>query len=362
MKQRQVVGWALLALMGCSAVLPGLALPHAAQHPPLHQLQHRQYPVYQHQQQQQLQQPQPQAEARKYAEKPNAMKKVPIDNDLDDIQTNQISQDGFSWSSMLSMIMQMLFNGGAQAGPSKSEGLDDDVRPTPTTTTTPPPPPPSKTHDSSDYALSNMAPASPWAQVLQVGLKILSHFLGGGAAAGDGIDKVDNSSPMQLVLMVCGVPTQGIIAAVLSTVLGSKDPDQVATMAKQAGEFINIVVNLLDALKTSFSHRAIAARSIGKKDSVSDAAVAGISVLKGYVRTYKTSDDNCMQKFLCEANRECAADQQGSSAIYCQLGSYAASFFLQRSTATPFDMYYEAGRRGRSQADCQQLYLQCNEV
>lgn len=43
-----------------------------------------------------------------------------------------------------------------------------------------------------------MAPASPWAQVLQVGLKILSHFLGGGAAAGDGIDKVDNSSPMQV--------------------------------------------------------------------------------------------------------------------------------------------------------------------
>ncbi|XP_034255460.1 uncharacterized protein LOC117653717 isoform X4 [Thrips palmi] len=316
MQQSQVIGWALVVLVGCSAVLPVLALPH--QVPPPQQLQHRQYPVYQHPGQQQ----QPHAEARKYAEKPNAMKKVPIDNDLDDIQTNQISQDGFSWGSMLSMIMQMLFNGGAQAGPSKSEGLDDDVRPT--TTTTPPPPPPSKTHDSSDYALSqSMAPASPWAQVLQVGLKILSHFLGGGAAAGDGIDKVDNSSPMQ---------------------------------------FINIVVNLLDALKTSFSHRSIAARSLGKKDSVSEAAVAGISVLKGYVRTFKTSDDNCMQKFLCEANRECSADQQGSSAIYCQLGSYAASFFLQRSTATPFDMYYEAGRRGRSQADCQQLYLQCNEV
>lgn len=285
-----MIGWALVALVGCSAVLPVLALPH--QVPPPQQLQHRQYPVYQHP----SQQPQPHAEARKYAEKPNAMKKVPIDNDLDDIQTNQISQDGFSWGSMLSMIMQMLFNGGAQAGPSKSEGLDDD---------------------------QSMAPASPWAQVLQVGLKILSHFLGGGAAAGDGIDKVDNSSPMQ---------------------------------------FINIVVNLLDALKTSFSHRSIAARSLGKKDSVSEAAVAGISVLKGYVRTFKTTDDNCMQKFLCEANRECSADQQGSSAIYCQLGSYAASFFLQRSTATPFDMYYEAGRRGRSQADCQQLYLQCNEV
>lgn len=87
MQQSQVVGWALVVLVGCSAVLPVLALPH--QVPPPQQLQHRQYPVYQHPSQQQHQQPH--AEARKYAEKPNAMKKVPIDNDLDDIQTNQIS-------------------------------------------------------------------------------------------------------------------------------------------------------------------------------------------------------------------------------------------------------------------------------
>lgn len=45
-------------------------------------------------------------------------------------------------------------------------------------------------------------------------------------------------------------------------------------------QFINIVVNLLDALKTSFSHRSFAARSLGKKDSVSDVAVASISLLK----------------------------------------------------------------------------------
>jgi hypothetical protein len=45
-------------------------------------------------------------------------------------------------------------------------------------------------------------------------------------------------------------------------------------------QFINIVVNLLDALKTSFSHRALKARSLGRRDSVSDAAVAGISLLK----------------------------------------------------------------------------------
>lgn len=34
--------------------------------------------------------------------------------------------------------------------------------------------------------------------MLSVGLKILTAFLGGGNVAGDGIDKVDNSSPMQV--------------------------------------------------------------------------------------------------------------------------------------------------------------------
>lgn len=64
--------------------------------------------------------------------------------------------------------MQMLFNPGQQ-GPSKTEGLDDGVAP------------------------------SPWANLLSVGLKILTAILGGGGG-GDGIDKVDNgSSPLQVI-------------------------------------------------------------------------------------------------------------------------------------------------------------------
>lgn len=111
------------------------------------------------------------------------------------------------------------------------------------------------------------------------------------------------------------------MAAVLSGVLGAKDPDQVNIMAKQAGEFINIVVNLLDALKTSFSHRSLAARSIGKKDSVSDMGIASIAMLKGYVKTYGTENasEKCMQKYLCEANNECNNDIGGNS-IFCQMG------------------------------------------
>lgn len=147
--------------------------------------------------------------------------------------------------------------------------------------------------------------------VRNLGLKIITTLLGGGAV-NDGIDKVDNGGAS---------PMQNILAAVLSGVLGAKDPDQVNTMAKQAGEFINIVVNLLDALKTSFSHRSLAARSIGKKDSVSDFAIASIAMLKSYVKTQGNTSNKCMQKYVCEANTECNTDI-GQNSIFCQLGRY----------------------------------------
>lgn len=93
------------------------------------------------------------------------------------------------------------------------------------------------------------------------------------------------------------------------------------TIKRTRKQFINIVMNLLDALKTSFSHRSLAARSIGKKDSVSDFAIASISMMKSYVRTTGNQDEKCMQKYLCEANTECNKDIGGNS-IFCQLGRY----------------------------------------
>ncbi|XP_044728978.1 uncharacterized protein LOC123292396 isoform X2 [Chrysoperla carnea] len=233
---------------------------------------------------------------RKFAEKPNALKKVALDDIDADIQTNQIGQEsGFSWSNMIGMIMQMLFNGGGIQGPNKSDGLDNET---------------------------GLAP-SPWANLLSVGLKIISAVLGVTAGTDNNIDKVDNggSSPMQ---------------------------------------FINIVVNLLDALKTSFSHRSIAARNLGRKDTMSDAAVASITLLKGYMKTLSTSDDQCMQMYVCEANRECAHDI--GSSMFCQFGTYAASYILERSSNSTFDNYFEAGRRGRSGNNCRQSYHECNEV
>ncbi|KAJ2951820.1 hypothetical protein O0L34_g13983 [Tuta absoluta] len=316
---QKIAGWALLALISSSSILHTLAYPQ--HHAPLISQStsnvRTQNPQYYSNT---LPLPSQVAQERKFAEKPNALKKVALD-DLDDIQTNSISDSGFSWSNMLSMIMQMLFNPGGATGPNKSDNNDiDSVSP------------------------------SPWANLLSMGLKILTAILGGGASS-DGIDKVDNGSS----------PMQGILAAVLSTMLGAKDPDQVASMAKQAGEFINIVVNLLDALKTSFSHRSLTARSMGRKDSVSDAALAGIAMMKTYVRSFGTNDDKCLQKYICDANNECSSDI-GPKSVFCQLGTYAASFVLERQSSGSFDAFFEAGRRGRSGVDCRQLYLQCNEV
>ncbi|KAJ8945425.1 hypothetical protein NQ318_009881 [Aromia moschata] len=298
---KQTVGWAICALLVSTCIMDTLSAGPQGAAP---------------------------REERKYAEKSNSIKKVDLDN-LDDVETNQISESGggggFTWSNLLGMIMQMIFNPAANQGPNKSEGLDDG----PIATT-----------------------SSPWANLISVGLKILTAILGGGAATNDGIDKVDNG----------GSPMQGVLAAVLGAMVGGNNPGQVHMMAKQASEFISIIVNLLEALKTSFSHRSLAARNIGRKDTVSDAALAGIAMMKGYVRSLNTEDSKCLQKYMCEANNECSTDI-GSSSLYCHLGTYAASFVLDRTTSSStFDVLYEAGRRGRSGDNCQQAYLECNEV
>jgi hypothetical protein len=63
MKNLQLTGWVFVALVATSYVAPVWCYPGLTPIP----------------------------EVRKFAEKPNALKKVAIDNDLDDVSTNQIS-------------------------------------------------------------------------------------------------------------------------------------------------------------------------------------------------------------------------------------------------------------------------------
>ncbi|XP_043263501.1 uncharacterized protein LOC122403818 [Colletes gigas] len=272
-----------------------------------------QHPQYQQQVQQQV------VEDRKFAEKPNAMKKVGLD-DLHEVGSNHIQDGGvsnaFSWSNMLSMMMRLLL--GRMAGD----------------------------NDASKNEIDDGVPSSPWSNLVAVGFRVITALIGGPQHAdGEGIDKVNNdASPMQNVFLIDILLEQ----------------------------FISIVVNLLDALKTSFSHRSLTARSMGRRDTVSEAAVASITMLKGYMRSLKTfgnvgrAEDEgqrgCAERALCEASAECVMDAQGTSSIFCQLGSYATSYLLQRQSGVGFEALYEAGRRGRAGQDCRTLFMDCNAV
>lgn len=95
MKNQQIVGWSLLAVLGCSMLSPVLGYPSVVTAARIPQMEgnvdlaewkpYAPAPV-----------PAPEAapEARKFAEKPNSTKKVVTledRNDIDDVQTNQIS-------------------------------------------------------------------------------------------------------------------------------------------------------------------------------------------------------------------------------------------------------------------------------
>ncbi|CAG0906306.1 unnamed protein product, partial [Darwinula stevensoni] len=183
-----------------------------------------------------------------------------------------------------------------------------------------------------------------WAKILTLGLQFVYNLLNPPA-----VDKIGE-----------GPSLQSMLTAAMSIFMGVKDPSEVAVVAKQAGELINLVVTLLDALKTSFSQRALEARSLGMP--YSDAAIAGISLLKGYARTFRTGDDLCTQRVMCEANRECVTDSLNGGYPFCQLGSYLVSWALDRQTRIPFEAYTDAARRGRSLEECQKVYACDNQI
>lgn len=76
--------------------------------------------------------------------------------------------------------------------------------------------------------------------IMILGLKLFLAVAGG---SGD-IEKSDNSSPIQ--------PIMGVL---IGAVTGSDDSEEVAVMAKQATEVVNLLITLVEALATSISQR-----------------------------------------------------------------------------------------------------------
>lgn len=82
--------------------------------------------------------------------------------------------------------------------------------------------------------------------IAYLGLKLFLAVAGG---SGGNIEKSDTLSPIQSL-------SQPVMGAVIGALTGSDDPNEVAVMAKQATEVINLVVTLVEALTTSMSQRS----------------------------------------------------------------------------------------------------------
>jgi hypothetical protein len=100
--QKQMFGWCLMGLIASHCVLMTFAYPQ--------QFSQQQISAYKQPLQQHRFIPASQVQGdspRKFAEKPNALKKVALDDIDDDIQTNQIGDNGFSWGNMLGRILSL---------------------------------------------------------------------------------------------------------------------------------------------------------------------------------------------------------------------------------------------------------------
>lgn len=113
MYNTKLQSWSLLALILSSTILTTFAYPNSVkrQIAPHYQAPQPKYLPLNGQDiqtQDLILQQQPDDVNRKFAEKPNNIKKVALDDIDDDIQTNQIQDGGFSWSSVLG---EYYFNG-----------------------------------------------------------------------------------------------------------------------------------------------------------------------------------------------------------------------------------------------------------
>ncbi|KAK7078043.1 hypothetical protein SK128_012029 [Halocaridina rubra] len=260
-------------------------------------------------------------DARKFNAKPNNVKKQQLIQP--DVKQEEPAQSGFQWGDILGYALQILV-GGPTAGP---HGASDKM----------------------DYITQLTTGEFSWTKVFSLGLELILRVFGGNDNAA--IDKMDSGSPVE-----------GILTYVVSYLTGSTNPNEVGVMVKQANELLGLVMTLLDALRTSFSQRAFNARLLGNSDPLADAAVTVTTMMKSYIKSYNTEDDICTQKYLCEANFDCAHETGDSGYLMCQMANYLMSLLLEHSTFTPFEIYNDAGRRGRIGEDCYQIFSECNDA
>lgn len=97
-------------------------------------------------------------------------------------------------------------------------------------------------------------------------------------------------------------------------------PSQKRMQSSTHRQILNLLVTVLDMLKTTFGNRARSSTARGFRGALDDAALAGTTMLKGFVKSVMTKDDNCMQRYLCEASRDAVKEAHEVGYLVAQFG------------------------------------------
>ncbi|KAH9422625.1 hypothetical protein DERP_003302 [Dermatophagoides pteronyssinus] len=149
--------------------------------------------------------------------------------------------------------------------------------------------------------------------------------------------------------------TKNIVKTIVKLVFGSSE-ESTAT----SRQVLNLLVKVLDMVKTNFAQRrngrSLANDERGLKDSLDDAAIAGITMMKGFVRSFLATDTKCIQRHICDAASNAARESRELGSVISQIGGYASSYVLDNQKMSPFNSNYDAARIGRSGGDCRKMY------
>lgn len=151
--------------------------------------------------------------------------------------------------------------------------------------------------------------------------------------------------------------TKNLFKTVFKILFGTSDES-----AATSRQVLSVLVEALDILRSSFGQKARSSSARGLKDAVDDAAYAGATMLRGYVKSVLAGDDHCAQRHLCESSKEAVREGRELGYVVSQVGGYATGYLLQHQKSIPSNSISEAVRRGRSGEDCAKIYSNCNET
>ena len=73
-------------------------------------------------------------------------------------------------------------------------------------------------------------------------------------------------------------------------------------------------------VRTSFGQKARSGSARGIRDHFDDATVAGVTMLRGYVKSVLSRDAQCVQKHICEASKDAVRDGRELGYLVAQFG------------------------------------------